>query len=131
MAAQPAAQGDAARRFAIEAARLAANTRCHNVAVLDVRLTSPVTDYLVIVTGTSTRQMKSVADQIEELSDQASNTPLSRAGDEGSSSWIVLDCFDVVVHLFTQEARLYYDLDGLWGDAQKVAWEATASAPTA
>lgn len=121
-------QAENARQFAIEAARLAANTRCHDVVVLDVRETSPVTDYLVLATGTSTRQMHTVADEVEEMSERQSNPAVSRAGDEGAANWIVLDCFDVVVHLFTDEARSYYNLDGLWGDAPKLEWEAAAPA---
>jgi ribosome-associated protein len=122
----PVGDNDGGRRFALEAARLAAATRCHNVAVLDVRGTSPVTDYLVLATGTSARQMKSVADELEEYGDKARSPVLSRSGDDGTSNWIAIDFFDVVVHLFDQEARMYYDLDGLWGDADKVEWEPAA-----
>ncbi len=57
------------RRFAIETARLLANTRCHNVVVLDVTGLSPVTDFLVFATGTSARQMKTAADEVIEFGD--------------------------------------------------------------
>jgi ribosome-associated protein len=124
------AENENARQFSIEAARLAAATRCHNVVVLDVRGISPVTDYMVLATGTSNRQMKTVADELEELGGKAGNPILSRAGDEGISNWIAIDFFDVVIHVFDQEGRMYYDLDGLWGDAQKIEWE-TAEAATA
>jgi ribosome-associated protein len=120
---QPVAENEDARRFAIEAAQLAAATRCHNLVVLDVRGLSPVTDYMVLATGTSGRQMKTVADELEELGGKAGNPLLSRAGDEGTSNWIAIDFFDVVIHVFDQEGRMYYDLDGLWGDAPKVEWE--------
>jgi ribosome-associated protein len=126
--AQPVAENENARRFAVESARLAAATRCHNVVVLDVRGLSPVTDYMILATGTSSRQMKSVADELEELGGKAGNPLLSRAGDEGTSNWIAIDFFDVVIHLFDQEGRMYYDLDGLWGDAPKVEWEAAEAA---
>lgn len=113
----------AARQFAIDAARLAANTRCHSVLVLDVSGLSPVTDYFVIATGTSARQMRSVADEIAEFGEEHNFAPLTVSGQEGET-WILLDCIDVVVHVFSAEARQYYDLDGLWGDAKRVEWTA-------
>lgn len=107
-----------ARQFAMEAAKLAAHTRCHNVAVLDVRGLSPVCDFFVLASGTSARQMRSVADDIVELGEQHHHAPLHQDGYEGES-WILLDTVDVVVHIFSDEARAYYDLDNLWGDAAR------------
>ncbi len=92
------------------------------MAVLDVRGISPVTDYFILATGTSDRQMRSVADQIEELGGPLRFKALSRNGYEGSS-WILTDFVDVVLHVFSPAARSYYDLDNLWGDAPRVAWE--------
>jgi ribosome-associated protein len=111
----------AARQFAVEAARLAASTHCHSVVVLDVRGISPVTDFFILATGTSTRQMRSVADEIAELGQKHTYAPLSTNGYEGSS-WILVDFVDVVLHIFSNDARTYYDLDNLWGDAQRVEW---------
>ncbi len=111
----------AAREFAIEAARLAANTRCQNVVVLDVRKSSPVTDFFVIGTGTSARQMRTVVDEVEELAAERQWQPMSRAGYEGDT-WILVDFVDVIVHVFNESARDYYDLEGLWGDAKRVEW---------
>jgi ribosome-associated protein len=117
----------AARKFAIDAARLAATTRCHSVVVLDVSGLSPVTDYFVIATGTSSRQMRTVADEVGELGEKQDFAPFSIGGYEGET-WILLDCIDVVVHIFNSEARQYYDLDGLWGDAKRVEWTIAHSA---
>lgn len=119
---------DAARRFAIEVARLMAHTRCHQVAVLDVSGISPVTDFMVLATGTSPRQMKTVADQADELGEARDFKALSRTGDTGGN-WIVMDFVDVVAHVFSQDARGYYDLDNLWGDARRVEWEQGMPAP--
>ena len=116
---------DAARRFAVQAARLAVNTRCTNVAVLDVSGISPVTDFLVLATGTSPRQMKTVCDEVEEMGEAQNWKPLSRVGDD-SASWTCIDFIDVVVHVFSQDARSYYDLDSLWGDAKPVEWQEAA-----
>jgi ribosome-associated protein len=111
----------AAREFAIQAARLAASTRCNNVVVLDVSGISPITDFFVVATGTSPRQMRSVSDEIAELGEKSSFAPLSQSGQDGES-WMLTDFVDVVVHLFSPDARQYYDLDGLWGDAKVVEW---------
>lgn len=117
----------AARKFAIEAARLAANTRCHNVVVLDVGGLNHVTDYLVLATGSSARQMRSVVDEIEEMGQPQGFKPLSRTGMEGEL-WLLCDMVDVVVHVFNQDARMFYDLDSLWGDAKVVEWKESETA---
>lgn len=110
---------EAARGFAVEAARLAQNTRCHAVTILDVSNLSPVTDFFVIASGTSARQMRTVADELSELGEQRGFKAYRTDGYE-SASWIVVDLVDVVVHLFSDEARRYYDLENLWGDAPTV-----------
>jgi ribosome-associated protein len=113
---------DMSKSFAIEAARLAQNTRCHNVIILDLAGVSPITDFYVIATGTSARQMRSVCDEIDELAEKMSFPSYHRSGYEGES-WIAVDYVDVVVHIFSQDARLYYDLENLWGDGKKGEWK--------
>ena len=120
---------ETARQFAIQSARLAANTNCQNVVVLDVSAVSPVTDFLVIATGTSPRQMKTVCDEVEEAGEEQDFKPFSRVGDD-SSSWTCIDFVHVVLHVFSQDARGYYDLDGLWGDAKPVEWRETPAVPS-
>lgn len=115
-----------ARAFAIALARHAASTRCTNVVLLDLAGISPVTDFFVIATGTSARQMRTVADEVSDIAEQNKYSPLSSSGYEGEN-WILVDCIDVVVHIFSAAARTYYDLDNLWGDAKKISWE---SVPT-
>jgi ribosome-associated protein len=110
-----------AREFAIEAARLAANTRCHNVAVLDVTGLSPVTDFLVLASGTSPRQMKTVCEDLAEMALERDVKPLGQSGIDGSTRMRIA-FVDVVVHVFNDEARQFYDLDSLWGDAKVVEW---------
>lgn len=115
------------RKFAIEAARLAAATRGQNVVVLNVSDISPITDYYVIATGTSARQMRTVVDEIAEMAaEQFDTKPLSNSGYEGEQ-WILSDYVDVIIHVFSEEARTFYDLDNLWGDAKKVDWQAPAA----
>ena len=104
---------------------MAADTRCNHVVVLDVRGLSPVTDYYVLATGTSARQMKSAADAVSELGETMNFPTHTRAGEPGSN-WIAMDFIDVVLHVFDPEARQFYDLDTLWGDAKRVDWQSTA-----
>ena len=117
-----AARLEQARQFAIDVARTAADTKCHNVVVLDVSGVSPITDFMVMATGTSARQMRAVIDGVEEMAVPKGNPPYARSGLEGES-WMVLDFFDVVLHVFSGDARAFYDLDALWGDAGRVKWE--------
>jgi ribosome-associated protein len=115
------------REFALQAARLAADTRCHSVVVLDVTDLSPVTDFFVIATGTSARQMRTVADQIIEMGEKSGYKAYHIDGYD-SASWMLVDFVDVVVHIFSEDARHYYDLENLWGDAKKVELNSTPTA---
>ena len=109
---------------------MAANTRCHNVILLDVRGISPVTDYMVLATGTSPRQMRTVCDDVAEMAEQRGQKPYNSVDDQESDSWMLIDFIDVVVHVFSNDARQFYDLDNLWGDAKRVEWNGDAtSAP--
>ena len=109
------------RASVIEIARLMSDTKCANVRVLDVTGISPVCDYLVLGTGTSARQMKSVAEEVAEYGEAHGLRSFNRVG--SGENWIALDLIDVVVHIFSQDGRMYYDLDNLWGDATDVAWK--------
>ena len=73
--------------------------------------------------------MRSVCDEAGEFGQTQDYAPLSQSGTEGDT-WMLIDFVDVVVHVFSQDARGYYDLDGLWGDAQRLEWrdETTAQA---
>jgi ribosome-associated protein len=108
-----------AKAFALAAAKVAAGRHCSDITVLDLRGKSPATDYFVIATGTSDRQMRAVADEICEAAKKQGLQRFGRAGYE-QARWILLDYVDVVIHLFDSEYRDYYDLELLWGDAEKL-----------
>ncbi|MHC4488767.1 MAG: ribosome silencing factor [Planctomycetota bacterium] len=107
------------RTFALDAARVAAGRHCSDIVVLDLKGKSPATDYFVIATGTSDRQMRTVADEICEAARDKGQQRFGRAGYE-QARWILLDFVDVVIHIFDREYRDYYDLELLWGDAEKL-----------
>jgi len=112
-------QNNEAREFALVAAQLANGRHCTDITVLDLQGTSPATDFFVIATGTSDRQMRTVADEISEAGRDRGFKRFGRAGyDQGR--WILLDFVTVVVHLFDSEYRDYYDLELLWGDAERI-----------
>jgi ribosome-associated protein len=108
-----------ASSFAVTAARIADQRHCNDIVILDLRGLSPATDYFVIATGTSDRQMRTVADEISQEAKKQNQQRFGRAGYE-QGRWIVLDFIDVVIHIFDNEYRDYYDLELLWGDAKRV-----------
>lgn len=123
MLARSASEGQGpALSFAKEVARLARDRHCQDVVILDLRGVSSAMDFFVIATGTSDRQMKSVADEICQMAKQYGLTRLGREGYR-FAHWILLDFLEVVVHLFTQEYRQYYDLEMLWGEAKRVSFD--------
>lgn len=111
----------AVREFVIEAARMLDSLHCEDLVILDVRGLSDLTDYILIASGTSDRQIKGVAGQVSDL---ALEHGLDRFGSERDtdSTWLVLDYVDTIIHLFEPAARAYYDLEMLWGDAPKIGW---------
>ncbi|MBN1795189.1 MAG: ribosome silencing factor [Sedimentisphaerales bacterium] len=117
-------QKDNSKQFALAAAKIAADCHSENTIVLDLKGKSPATDYFIITTGTSNRQMRTVADEISELARVMEMTRFGRAGYE-QGRWILLDFIDVVVHIFDAEYRDYYDLELLWGDAKKLKFQTT------
>lgn len=118
---------DAVRSFAIEAARLIADLKCTDVVVLDVHGQSQVCDFIVIGSGTSQRQMRSLADEVADLGKTMGMRAFRTNRDDGTT-WIVVDFVEVVVHLFEPDQRLYYDLELMWSQAKRVDWARKADA---
>jgi len=111
------------RQFAIEAAGLMRDLKCEDVVLLDVRTLSQVCDYVLIGSGTSDRQMQSVARDLAELAEEYGERAF-RISKDNSTTWVVVDFVNVVAHLFEPGQREYYDIEGLWSDAPQVNWEA-------
>lgn len=107
---------------ACRAARTAADNKGGDVVVLDMRGCTVLFDYFVIATGTSRRQIHTLAEEIDEAMRGMGDT---RMGIEGydTSKWVVQDYGDVVVHVFDPDTRDYYKLEELWADAPKVDWQ--------
>jgi len=96
------------------------NKKAENIVILDVRDLSSVTDYFVIASGTSEPHLRAIVEEITDgLREQHDVRPLRKDGSM-QGAWVVLDFFDVIVHVMRTDARERYDLEGLWGDAARV-----------
>lgn len=104
------------------AARIAADNKGQDIVVLDMRSCTPIFDYFVIATGSSRRQIHTLAEEIDAALRAEGDV---RTGIEGyeASKWVVQDYGDVMIHVFDPETRDYYKLEELWADAKKVDWE--------
>jgi ribosome-associated protein len=113
---------------ALAAARVADLNRGRDVVILDLRELTPVFDYFVLATGSSRRQLHAISEEIDEVLERDFGD--KRLGIEGyaESRWILLDFGDVVVHMFDEETRGYYDLEHLWTGAKRVPFEGSAHA---
>lgn len=106
--------------LALAAARTASENRGRNIVVLDLREVTPVFDFFVIATGSSRRQLHAMSEEIDhKLEDDLGD---KRMGIEGysESRWILLDYGTVVIHLFDDETREYYDIENLWTQAKRI-----------
>lgn len=110
------------QRFVIEAAQLISDSHGEDVIIFDVRDKSQITDYLVIGSGTSDRQIRSVGSEVSQLGKQKYNFDRFGREEDGPSKWLVLDFVDVVIHLFEPVTRAFYDLEMMWGDAPRIEW---------
>jgi ribosome-associated protein len=110
------------RSFAVLAANLLNDRHCEDVRLIDVRGLSQVCDYVLVASGTSNRQMRSVADELATLGDEHAHRAF-RTSSDTAATWIVVDFIDLVVHLFEPTTRAYYDLESLWSDGEMVGWQ--------
>ena len=107
------------RAIALVAARAAAAKQAEDVAILDVHDLIVITDYFVICSGRSEPQVKTIVEEVEKAVRDLGERPIRREG-EADNRWVLLDYIDVVVHVFAEEEREYYDLERLWRDAPRV-----------
>ncbi len=103
------------------AIRAAQERQALDVVVLDLRKADSFTDYFVICTGTNPRQINAIADAVDTTlrSDLGERPALAEGANR--SEWILLDYFDFVVHVFSRDCRTLYDLERLWGSAERYA----------
>ena len=109
-----------AKELALLAARALSDKKGKEIQVLEIGELTTLADYFVIATGSSNTQINALVDNVEKvLLEEAEENPLHREGYRGGT-WVLLDFSSVVVHIFMDEARKFYDLERLWGDAKPV-----------
>ena len=114
---KPGRKGISAEITAAVAAAL--DKKAEHLVVLDLTKSSAFTDFFVICTGTNRRQVQAIADAVEEAVGKRGTKPALVEGyDRGD--WVLLDYFDFIVHVFMPSSREFYNLERLWGDAEKV-----------
>lgn len=113
-------QREAALNLAREVARAADSKKAEDIVILDVSSTLGITDYFVICTARAKKQVEVVAEACELVADKLGyrTKPL----DGKDTGWVVGDFADVIVHVFEEERRKFYDLEQLWADAPRVPW---------
>ncbi len=109
------------KKLALLCRDLAENKKAENTVILDVRNLSSITDFFVITSGGAEPHLRAIVNEISErLREDYGLSPRAVDGDSGAP-WQVMDFFDVIVHVMRTDVREKYDLEGLWGDAAKVA----------
>lgn len=101
------------------AVRAAFDKKATNVVVLDLRHTSAFTDFFVLCSGQNTRQVKAIADNVEDTLREAGVRPAHVEG-YNRAEWILMDFFSLIVHVFAPHTRDFYSLERLWGDAERI-----------
>jgi ribosome-associated protein len=102
------------------AVQAALDKKAVDVVVLDLRKASGFTDYFVICTGTNPRQIHAISDGVEETLRKEFGERPALAEGVHKSEWILLDYFNFIVHIFSRECRAFYDLERLWGNAERI-----------
>lgn len=107
---------------AILCARVAAENKARDILVLDTRRITPLYDFLVLATGSSRRQIHTIAEEVDAALHAVGDLRLGIEGYQ-ASKWVVQDYGDLVVHVFDEDTRRYYALEDLYADAERVDWE--------
>lgn len=111
-------------------ARIADDNRGKDILLLDLRKATSLVDYFLIVTVHSRRQSQAIADEIDQEMKRRGDFKLGMEGSE-EGRWVLVDYGDFVVHVFSAEARAFYALEEIWGDAERLEWQEPGQAATA
>jgi ribosome-associated protein len=117
------------RKLALLCRDLADNKKAEDLVILDVRKLSSITDYFVIASATSEPHLRAIMDEITDRLREGHGLRPRAVDGTVHGAWLVLDYFDVIVHVMRTELRERYDLEGLWGDARRVGSHRRSSRP--
>lgn len=109
----------------MECARIAEGKKSTDILVLDIRKIAFIADYFVIASGNNQKQLQAIADDISSTLKGQGRRRVGMAGYD-AGAWVLVDFGDVVIHLFHEEMRRYYELENFWADATRVRWKAKA-----
>jgi ribosome-associated protein len=118
---EPTARSMVAVDLAVRCAFVAEDNKARDIVILDMREITPIYDFLLLCTGSSRRQIHTLAEEIDATLRAAGETRDSIEGYE-ASKWVVQDYGDLIVHVFDADTREYYGLEDLWADAGRVDW---------
>ena len=123
-----AASVDEVRQWAAVAARAADDKQGTDIVVLEVGPVLAITDAFVITSGTNSRQVRTIAEEVELQVKRVGGPAPLRVEGLDDLRWVLLDYGDFVVHVFLQEVREFYDLERLWSDAMPIDWQSIVAA---
>ena len=114
---------DQIRDWATVAARAAADKKGDDVVILAVGHVFPVTDAFVITSGANARQVRTIAEEVEDRVKEVGGPAPRHLEGLDDATWVLMDYGDFIVHVFVEEVRRFYDLERLWADAERWSWE--------
>jgi ribosome-associated protein len=116
------------RALVVVAAKAASDKKGEDTVVIEVGAVLAITDAFVITSASNTRQVKTIAEEVEKKVDEAGGPKPLRVEGLDDARWVLMDYGDFVVHVFLDEVRRYYDLERLWSDAPRIDWEKAGAA---
>lgn len=113
---------DISREMAKTACHALSEKKAKDLRVIEISEISPMADYFIIATGTNTSQIQAMVDAVDEALEKTGH-PVKQVEGNRNSSWILMDYGDVIVHVFSEEDRLFYNLEKIWTDGKKMEVE--------
>jgi ribosome-associated protein len=111
------------RAWAVAAARAGDDKKAIDAVILEVGAVLGITDVFVIMSAPNTRQVRTIADAVEEQVAAEFGLRPRKVEGRDELSWVLVDYGDIVVHVFLDEVRRFYDLERLWSDVPRIAWQ--------
>lgn len=110
---------DISREMAKAACHALSEKKAEDIRIINISEISPLADYFIIATGTNTNQIQAMVDAVDESLTKAGYHAKQIEGNR-NSSWILMDYSDIIVHIFSREDRLFYDLERIWTDGKRI-----------
>jgi len=108
------------KRLAQYCCAYADNRKAQKPVILDLRKVSSLTDFFIVLSGSSAPHLRAIGEEILQKPRDDHDIRPHLSDGKGSGSWVVLDYYDVIIHIMSEETRQRYDLEGLWGDAPRI-----------